>query len=573
MDIEDLAKESKDILPQSKPEHTVQKKRKCAGKQEKSDPKRLERIHDKTGNNDFIHSNVPGTQKVHIKTYGCSHNTSDSEFMMGLLYDYGYDIVEDVTKSDICIINSCTVKNPSQDAFFTYITKSKEYGKPVVVAGCVPQGDRNLKGLETCSVIGVNQIDRIVEVVEETLKGNIVRLLAKKELPSLDLPKIRRNELIEIVPINQGCLGSCTYCKTKHARGKLTSYQPKAIVNACKKAWENGAKEIWITSEDTGVYGRDIGTDLPSLMIKILKDIPSDVMIRIGMANPPYIMEHLDKIVKVLNHPNVYSFIHIPVQSGSNAVLDKMIREYKIEDFNYVCDYLIKNVPNVTIATDIICGFPTETKENFDETLELVEKYKFPVINISQFYSRPGTVAAKWKRVDGKEVKRRSTALAHLFGSYPNYTHLNHTIQRVWLHDTKEETKNLEGDYMVGHTKAYAKVLIKKDPTLLGKCVIVKVTGIHKWHVYGEVIDRNPVPIKVDYYSHFKGMFEEENKEENETKEKIDVHATFETFKVVPKPSQSSSLSNIIVFILYLLGIFFMSLGTYKITSKQTVTI
>ena len=574
MDIEDLAKESKDLLTQStSTQSTVHKKRKCAGKQEKSDPKTLERIHDKTGNNDFLHSNVPGTQKVHIKTYGCSHNTSDSEFMMGLLYDYGYDIVDDVTKSDICIINSCTVKNPSQDAFITYVTKSREYGKPVVVAGCVPQGDRNLKGLENCSVIGVNQIDRIVEVVEETLKGNIVRLLAKKELPSLDLPKIRRNELIEIVPINQGCLGSCTYCKTKHARGKLTSYQPKAIVNACRKAWENGAKEIWITSEDTGVYGRDIGTDLPTLMIKILKDIPTDVMIRIGMANPPYIMEHLDKIVKVLNHPNVYSFIHIPVQSGSNAVLDKMIREYKIEDFNYVCDYLIKNVPNVTIATDIICGFPTETKENFDETLELVEKYKFPVINISQFYSRPGTVAAKWKRVDGKEVKRRSTALAHLFGSYPNYTHLNHTIQRVWLHDTKEETKNVEGDFMVGHTKAYAKVLIKKDPTLLGKCVLVKVTGIHKWHVYGEVIDRNPVPIKVDYYSHFKGMIEEEKEEHSEIKEKIDVHATFENFKVVPKQSQSSSLSNIIVIILYLLGVVFMSLGAYKLTSNTPVKI
>ena len=186
-------------------------------------------------------------------------------------------------------------------------------------------------------MIGVTQIDRIVEVVEETLKGNKVRLLAKKELPSLDLPKIRRNEMVEIIPINTGCLGSCTYCKTKHARGKLGSYTPEAIVRSAMKACKEGVKEIWITSEDTGAYGRDINTDLPSLIMDILKDLPNDVMIRIGMTNPPYIMEHLDKIVKILNHPNVYAFLHLPVQAGSNSVLDKMNREYKIEDFYYVC--------------------------------------------------------------------------------------------------------------------------------------------------------------------------------------------------------------------------------------------
>jgi threonylcarbamoyladenosine tRNA methylthiotransferase CDKAL1 len=265
--------------------------------------------------------------------------------MMGLLSEYGYKLVEDYNESDLCIINSCTVKNPSESAFINYVSKAKTTGKKVVVAGCVPQGDRNIKGLEDCSMIGVTQIDRIVEVVEETLKGNKIKLLAKKDLPSLDLPKIRRNELIEIVPINTGCLGSCTYCKTKHARGKLGSYTPEAIVNSCIKAGKEGVKEIWLTSEDTGAYGRDINTDLPTLVMEILKNTNSDTMIRIGiililnlgMTNPPYIMEHLEKIVKILNHPNVYAFLHIPVQSGSNAVLDKMNREYQIEDFKYVC--------------------------------------------------------------------------------------------------------------------------------------------------------------------------------------------------------------------------------------------
>ena len=198
----------------------------------------------------------------------------------------------------------------------------------MVVAGCVPQGDRNLKGLERASIIGVTQIDRVVEVVEEALKGNVVRLLQKKKLPSLDLPKIRRNPRLEIIPLSTGCLGSCTYCKTKHARGKLGSYLPEAILSRVEQAVAEGVKEIWLTSEDTGAYGRDIGTSLPQLCRAIVKLLPGDCMLRIGMTNPPYILEHLPAMAAILAHPRVFSFLHIPVQSGNDWVLDKMNREY-----------------------------------------------------------------------------------------------------------------------------------------------------------------------------------------------------------------------------------------------------
>lgn len=474
---------------------------------------------------------IPGIQKIYVKTYGCSHNTSDSEYMMGLLNEYGYKLVESFEECDACVINSCTVKNPSQDAFINYIARARSNGKKIVVSGCVPQGDKTLPGLEDCSIVGTTQIDRIVEVVEETLKGNIVKLLAKKELPSLDLPKIRRNAYVEIIPINTGCLGSCTYCKTKHARGKLGSYTIEAIVNACIKASKEGVKEIWLTSEDTGAYGRDINTDLPTLLMEILKTIPEEVMIRLGMTNPPYIMEHMEKMVKILNHPNVFSFLHIPVQAGSNSVLDKMNREYKIEDFEQLCDYLLAHVPNITISTDIICGFPSETKEQFDETLALIEKYKFPVINISQFYPRPGTVAAKWKRVDTKEVKRRSTETFKLFTSYQNYSHLLGTIQRIWVHDNKDEGKAPSDDLMIAHNKSYVKVLVKRDNTLIGKQVLVKVVGIHKWHVEGEIIEKSPKRIKVNFEDHFKGLYSKENKDYSNIKtlhrNQLDIHEAY----------------------------------------------
>lgn len=147
-------------------------------------------------------------------------------------------------------------------------------------------------------------------------------------------------------------------------------------------------------------------------------------MLRIGMTNPPFILEHLDAMADVLNHPQVFSFIHIPVQTGSNDVLDKMNREYTREEFCEVADFVTKHVPHISIATDIICGFPTELEPHHKETLTLIEQYKFPVINISQFYPRPGTVAAKWKRVPTRDVKNRSTEVTNLFNSYKCYDYL-----------------------------------------------------------------------------------------------------------------------------------------------------
>ncbi len=142
-------------------------------------------------------------------------------------------------------------------------------------------------------MIGVTQIDRVVEVVEEALKGHNVKLLAKKDLPILDLPKIRKNQFVEIIPLSTGCLGSCTYCKTRHARGKLGSYDPDAIVQRAKQAIDDGVVEIWLTSEDTGAYGRDIDSSIPALLKKIIAIMPKHTMLRVGMTNPPYILEHL----------------------------------------------------------------------------------------------------------------------------------------------------------------------------------------------------------------------------------------------------------------------------------------
>eukprot|EP00916_Digyalum_oweni_P005947 GHVL01010283.1.p1 GENE.GHVL01010283.1~~GHVL01010283.1.p1 ORF type:complete len:530 (+),score=101.44 GHVL01010283.1:36-1625(+) len=428
-------------------------------------------------------SKLPGTQNIYFRTYGCSHNSSDSEFMMGLLSEYGYQFVDKIEDSDICIINSCTVKNPSQDAFTNLVDRAKMLKKNVVVSGCVPQGDRNLPSLDGVSIVGVTQIDRIVEVVELALTGNTVRLLSKKELPSLDMPKIRRNKIVEIIPLSTGCLGCCTYCKTKHARGNLGSYEPSAIYKRIERAVIEGVKQIWLTSEDTGAYGIDLRTNIADLLEGIVERLPQGIMLRIGMTNPPYILRHIDRVAKILQHPQVFEFLHIPVQSGSNSTLSRMVREYTVEDFNKLVYGMKNRVPNLTVATDIICAFPCETDEEHQQTLDLISSHRFPIINISQFYARSGTPAASYKRTPNKIGKKRSNEVSELFRSYESFQWLVYKEVDVWFSDVSDKS-----DHTIGHTKEYIKVLVKHDDDLIGRKYKVKILNASKWHVDGIIV-------------------------------------------------------------------------------------
>ncbi|XP_027531838.1 threonylcarbamoyladenosine tRNA methylthiotransferase [Neopelma chrysocephalum] len=433
---------------------------------------------------------IPGVQKIWIRTWGCSHNNSDGEYMAGQLAAYGYKITDNSAEADLWLLNSCTVKNPAEDHFRNSIKKAQEGKKKVVVAGCVPQAQPRQDYLKGLSIIGVQQIDRVVEVVEETIKGHSVRLLGQKKDNGkrlggarLDLPKIRKNPLIEIISINTGCLNACTYCKTKHARGDLASYPIEELVDRAKQSFQEGVCEIWLTSEDTGAYGRDIGTDLPTLLWKLVEVIPEGAMLRLGMTNPPYILEHLEEMAKILNHPRVYAFLHIPVQSASDSVLMGMKREYCVADFKQVVDFLKEKVPGITIATDIICGFPGETDEDFRETMKLVEQYKFPSLFINQFYPRPGTPAAKMPQVPAAVKKQRTKDLSQLFHSYNPYDHKVGERQRVLV--TEE---SFDSNYYVAHNPFYEQVLVPKDPLLMGKMVEVNIYEAGKHFMKGQPV-------------------------------------------------------------------------------------
>ncbi|XP_078041395.1 threonylcarbamoyladenosine tRNA methylthiotransferase [Augochlora pura] len=484
-DIEDLIS-SQDITPKdrysSRKTITVRSKKKQSVEELPQPP--------------ILNSVVPGTQTIYIKTWGCTHNSSDSEYIAGQLSAYGYKLTENKNIADLWLLNSCTVKSPAEYHFRNEIEAGKKLGKHIVVAGCVPQGAPKSSFLQGLSMIGVQQIDRVVEVVEETLKGNTVRFLQQKKESgkkkggaSLSLPKVRRNPLIEIIAINTGCLNQCTYCKTKHARGELGSYPPEEIVERAKQAFDEGVCELWLTSEDTGTYGRDIGTSLPELLWKLVEVVPDGCMIRVGMTNPPYMMEHLEEISKILSHPKVYSFLHIPVQSGSDQVLSDMKREYTKDDFEHVVNFLRERIPGVTIATDIICGFPTETEEDFEETIKLCEKHKFPSLFINQFFPRPGTPAARMQSVPTQQVKKRTKRLSEFFQSYFPYDNRVGLVQDILVTELSHDKK-----HYVGHNKFYEQILVPLKEEFLGKMVKVKIVETTKYSMKGEPINEGKSP-------------------------------------------------------------------------------
>jgi threonylcarbamoyladenosine tRNA methylthiotransferase CDKAL1 len=199
------------------------------------------------------------------------------------------------------------------------------------------------------------------------------------------------------------------------------------------------------------------------------------------MTNPPYMLEHLEAIAEILRSPKVFSFLHVPVQAGSNKVLDSMRREYTVEEFRRIVDFLVANVPEVTIATDIICGFPNETEADFELTMELMAQYRLAVVNISQFYPRPGTPAAKMRRIDTQVVKNRSRRLTKLFEEFAPYVHLPGQTLRVYFNTEVSD----DGLHSVGHTKSYVKVLVPLDATLPGQTKMVYIQSCQRFHVVG----------------------------------------------------------------------------------------
>lgn len=418
----------------------------------------------------------------HIQTTGCSANQADSEQMAGLLKQAKFELVETIEDADVVVFNTCTVKTPSENSFFTQLDQFKKDHpyKIVVISGCIPQADK--QKLKDYSLVGTKQIHNIVQVVEEALHDNVLQLLNNDEMPPLNLPRVRKNPIVEILPINRGCLGACTFCKTKTARGTLVSYPAAEIVEVAKKAVAEGVKEIWLTSQDTFCYGFDIKTDLPTLLEQLVQ-IPGDFKIRIGMGNPDHMPKIGTRLVEIYKHPKIFKFLHLPLQAGHDEILKAMHRRYTVEEYLQTINLFKREIPEINIMTDIIVGYPTETDDHYWGTLEVVRKTIPDSINISRFWPRPDTPAAELPELPGEVVKHRSRVLTDIFH---NISKLQNERWLDWKGEIIIDEKGREPGQWIGRNHSYKQIIVEGD-FKLGDKVQVQIVKAETFDLRGRI--------------------------------------------------------------------------------------
>jgi threonylcarbamoyladenosine tRNA methylthiotransferase CDKAL1 len=430
--------------------------------------------------------------RVFVKSFGCSTSSADGEVLAGCLAEAGHKLVETVEAADIVIYNTCAVKGPTEDRMME-VLKRVPPDKKLIVAGCLPliNFERLCKEVRFDGVLGPAAAEKIVEAVMRVLNGEKVVALqdAANAKPNLDLPRLRLNPVIGIVPINYGCLGSCVYCCVVFARGHVRSYAIPEILDRMERDVAMGIREFWMTSQDTACYGRDIGTNLAELL-KALCDIKGEFRIRVGMMTPNLAKSILEDLIQAFQSEKIFNFIHLPVQSGDNQVLKRMRRFYSIDDFKEVVNAFRNSFSEVTVATDVICGFPGETGEAFERTLRLIEDVKPDIVNVSRFFARPRTAAAEMREdfVSSPEIKRRSGLAAKLARK------VAFERNRRWVGWTGEilvdEVGKVPGSW-VGRNFAYKPVVLKNTVlgNILGKTLHVRIVKAFSTYLEGEVVE------------------------------------------------------------------------------------
>jgi len=407
--------------------------------------------------------------RVFIRTYGCTFNQSDSDAIAGILTSAGFAIVDSEENADVILLNTCTVKGATEQKTIDKIKRLVSAKKRLVIAGCLPEANKSLvrNYAPNSPLLGTRSLSHAADAVRAALANKPAEFFTETE-DKFSLPRTHGN-VIARIPLAEGCLGACTYCQTKLARGSLHSYPLESILSEVRQCVRKGCKEIQLTAQDTGAYGVDIKANLAELLVE-LAAIPGDFRLRVGMLNPEHAKRILPQLLKAYSSPKLYKFAHIPVQCGSDKVLKSMRRSYKLKDFLFVIKAFRKKFPQLTLATDIIVGYPTETKADFDATLKLLKQVKFDIVNVSKFTPRPFTPAAKLKQLPNQEVKRRSeeaSALCRKISLEKNLKLIGKTF-RVLI--TEQQPKGFSG-----RTDEYRQVAMKKAK--VGEFITAKITG------------------------------------------------------------------------------------------------
>ncbi|MFW6305252.1 MAG: tRNA (N(6)-L-threonylcarbamoyladenosine(37)-C(2))-methylthiotransferase [Candidatus Saliniplasma sp.] len=397
--------------------------------------------------------------RYYFEAYGCTMNQGETRMLAEEMNRHGHIEVDSPEKADIALIGTCIVISKTEERMKRRIKELSEICSKVKVTGCLTTTRKN-------------ELMDISDNIEKVVPNDVA--LSIHPEPSL----------IGVIPIATGCYGECSYCVTKLARGNLKSRDPEDIKCRFEKLLDSSAWEIQLTCQDTASYGEDINYSFPELVYKLL-EIDEDYRVRIGMMNPDTAMPIKEEIKNILNDNRIYKFLHIPLQSGSESVLRDMNRKYTPEDWIKLITEFRQEFPDLTLSTDIITGFPGETNDDFDKTLDILKESIPDIINVTRFSPRPGTEAMdRPNKVHSRIKKDRSRELTDLrfkISRERNERYVGRCMQATILEEGK-------GDSLKGRTDNYKVVVLNKnDSSLIGKRVEVDIIDAEDVYLEAEL--------------------------------------------------------------------------------------
>ena len=415
--------------------------------------------------------------KIYLETYGCTANKADASLMIGLLKSHHHDLISTMDDADTLVLLTCTVIGTTEQRMLSRLRVFSQTKKPVIVAGCMASvQDDLLRSISPeVKLLPPQYSHHIVDIIEDK---DVTFTKKKKTL----FPKFF-GDIVAPIAIAEGCNALCSYCITHHARGKLTSYPIEEIIQDIQCALRQGCKEIQLTAQDTASYGLDKGINLGNLLSQICI-IEKPFRIRVGMMNPYTAHKNLDSIVSAYVNQKIYKFLHLPVQSGDNDILKRMNRGYTVEDFIRIVKTFRKTYPNLVLSTDIIVGFPTETDEQFNNSIKLLQTVKPDIVNITRYSARPLTMAKTMKgRIPTKVAKERSKQLTQLC------TRLSEEINaaHVGRETTVLVTESGKGNTVVARAENYKPIILKK-PVELGTFHKIEIIDAKATYLVGKLI-------------------------------------------------------------------------------------
>ena len=443
--------------------------------------------------------NIGKNKTYHIITYGCQMNVHDSENISAIMEDLGYTKNEIMDKSDVIILNTCAIRENAHNKVTGMLGRIKHLKetRPEIITmlcGCMAQEEGIANMLKdkykwVNIVFGTHNIHMIPTYLLNNLKEQTQEL----EVFSVEgnvyegIPVKRDSKYTAWVNIMYGCDKFCTYCIVPYTRGKQRSRLNTDIINEVKELVKDGYKEVTLLGQNVNAYGKDL--DANYTFANLLEDVAKTNIDRIRfVTSHPW--DFTDEMIEVISkYDNIMPYIHLPIQSGSDEILKKMGRKYTIKEYTTLFNKLKSKIPNVSISTDIIVGFPKETEEDFNATLDIVRKLRYDLAYTFIYSKREGTPASKMEDTITLETKKERLAklneLVNECAKENNMKYLNKEV-KVLLTDHSDKLGNLSG-----YTDTMKLVNVKADDKYLGEIVNVKITDAKTWSLDGVLVDEH----------------------------------------------------------------------------------